>query len=85
MHRHALDLGSLIAGLLVLAAATAVVVTNLADVSIDGRVVVPLAVLAAGMIGLTAVLSSGRRSRGRHAVDGSGGAADDEPGLQDRP
>lgn len=62
MDRHSLDIVSLIAGLLITAVAVVFLVGAYVDLALDGRLIVPLGLVAAGVIGLVALLSS-RRGR----------------------
>lgn len=60
MRRHALDVVSLVAGLVFLAVA----IVGLSDwswtVSLDARWILPVVLIGVGLIGLSAVLSRGR-------------------------
>ena len=60
MRRHDLDVFSLVAGLVFLAIAVGHVVDETSSVSLDGRWVAPLALLALGAAGLASAL---RRSQ----------------------
>jgi hypothetical protein len=77
MKRHELDLTSLIAGLLFVAIAVAYVVGEYTDVSVDGKWVLPAALVGLGIAGLVGGVARTRRS----PVD----VADEEPTEETSP
>jgi len=62
MKRHDLDLTSLIAGLLFVTIAVAYIVGEYANVSVDGKWVLPAALVGLGVAGLVGGVARTRRS-----------------------
>lgn len=82
---HGRDAVSLMAGLLVLLLAGLFLVTDLTDVSVDGRWAVPVVLICVGAVGLLSTLRSRSRRTGRtddlptdHRTDGGPEAQEDE-------
>jgi hypothetical protein len=63
MRRHALDPVSLVAGLVFSAVAIAYLVEAHTDINIDGRWVLPLALIGLGIAGVLGALGSAARQR----------------------
>jgi hypothetical protein len=71
MRRHDLDWVSLIAGLVVLGFAGVYTVVSLADVSIDGRFVWPIVLVAVGAAGVATAVKATTREEKAFAEIGS--------------
>jgi len=84
MKRHPIDTTSLVAGLLFLAVAGLAALRSLADVDLDGGLVVPIVLIAVGLIGLGAALPRPRRTgtdsaQDDRAADPAADSADSAP------
>lgn len=62
MRRHALDVFSLLSGLVVLAFAVAYLLGAYTDYRLDGRLAVPLLLVGLGIAGLAGAVSAQRRA-----------------------
>ncbi len=69
MHKHPTDFTSLIFGLLVVGTAVLVLIYGYTDVDIDLRIVVPIAFVSLGVLGLVGSIIAQRRSSRRAQVE----------------
>lgn len=69
MRRHAIDVTSLVAGLVFVAIGVTYLVGVATDVRIEWRWVLPLALIGLGLLGLASTVNQARRQRRRDADD----------------
>jgi len=62
VHKHSIDLVSLVAGLLFLALAAGYVASDISDITLDARFLIPIALVVLGLGGLAASIQAQRRS-----------------------
>lgn len=72
MRRHDLDWVSLIAGAIFTGLALVYIVTGITDVSIDGRFVWPIVLVALGAAGVTSAIKANQREEQQFPVTAGG-------------